>query len=275
MEVAGLLVRGLFLVVLMIKGVVSYRNHDTTAFAFFLLSRLWIIFLWTIFAVEFHKRQENRGSDVGEEPRGIHLSKVFKYDIVSDAFRIAVFLLVVVCGVLDMTVLRLLPWLPTEFSKIFNGYPNLFAFRHCVYGSNVSLVLQFIASVVLVVNERQSSSDLALSVILILLSLSLLQKTVIESVVGFRKERSDMIVTVLEVDRQMLRSASAQAASDYSLIEKQNGMTDPRFSDSEEVWTPDNNPLQSSFFLDGSSIDEADVTELRVEDNKKSARKSN
>jgi hypothetical protein len=133
-------------------------------------------------------------------------------------------------------------------------------------------LLQFIASVVLVVNERQSSSDLALSVILILLSLFLLLKTVIESVVGFRKERSDMMVTVLEVDRQMLRSASAQAASDYSLIEKQNGMANPSFSDSEEVWTPDNNPLQSSFFLDGSSIDEADVTELNFEDKKKSAR---
>jgi hypothetical protein len=62
---------------------------------------------------------------------------MLKFDVISSKFRMTVFSMVAVCGLLDLCILRLLPWLPTEFSKYVNGYPNLFALRCCMYGNNV------------------------------------------------------------------------------------------------------------------------------------------
>jgi hypothetical protein len=212
MEVADLLIRGFFLTVMMIKAFVNYSNNDLASFIFFLLSRLWIALLWTIFAFELSRGtaipDKNSYSTInGEngERRATQLSSMLKFDIMASKFRMTVFSVVAVCGVLDMSILRLLPWLPTEFSKYVNGYPNLFALRCCVYGSNVSLILQCIASVVLLEQGGQSTTNFALSVVLVFLSIFLMLKTFMETVFGIQKGRSDKMVTVLELDERNLQ----------------------------------------------------------------------
>ena len=168
-----------------------------------------------------------------------------KFDVMPSKFRMTVFSMVAVCGLVDLCILRLLPWLPTEFSKYVNGYPNLFALRCYVYGSNVSLVLQCIASVVLLVRGGQSAANLALSIVLVALSISLMLKTFMETVFAIQKERSDKVVTVLELDKHLLQSVTVQAASRESLIKMLDDIAALRLSNSEVVWKT-NNPLRSS-----------------------------
>jgi len=271
-----LLTRGVFLALLMIKAATNYSNNDFTSFVFFLLSRLWISLLWTIFIVELSKRRDSTavldGNSVGardsESGSGRHanLSQMTKYDLMPTKFHITVFSMVTVCGLLDMSILRLLPWLPTEFSKYVNGYPNLFALRCCVYGSNVCLVLQCIASVVLLVNGGQNATNLVLSVFLVVLSISLMLKTFMETVFGIQKERSDKMITVLELDKHLLRSVAIQASSRESFMKKLDEIANLRFSDSEIVWRGDN-PMRTSIIFDDRSVMENTVNPLHRDDN--------
>ena len=252
-EVSNLLLRGFFLAVLMIVAIINYgdRASDTTSSSFFflfLLSRLWVVLLWIIlfFApflrpADYAAEEEEEGDSSGKvDKKGHHhhrhhrLSKLIQYEVfLSSKFRVTVFSMVAVCGLLDLSILRLLPWLQTEFSEYVGGYPDLFSLRCCVYGSNVSLVLQCIASILLLAKEGQSSSNLALSVISVVLSISLTLKTLMETVSAIQKERSVKMVTVLDLDKHLLRSVSMQTASRESLINKLDEIATLRFSDSE------------------------------------------
>ena len=221
-EVLDLLMRGFSLTVVLINAAIDY---DITSFIFFLLSRLWIVLLWTIFAVALNQQpeEEEEEGDSSENKNWLqrratlfhshhhhhnnnNLSKLINYEVfLCSKFRVIVFSMVAVCGLLDLSILRLLPWLPTEFSKYVGGYPNLFVLRCCVYGSNVSLVLQGIASTTTIV--YQSSSNIVLSTLSVVLVISLMLKTSMDTVVALQKERSDKMVAVLELDQQhLLRS---------------------------------------------------------------------
>ena len=274
-EVVDLCLRGFFLAVLLTKAIINYGAGDITSFVFFLLSRLWMVLLWIVFAFALSLRpdraddEEEEGDSSENDNNGPHhhqhqhhLCQLIKYEVLSSKFRITVFSMVAVCGLLDLSILRLLPWLPTEFSKYVGGYPNLFSLRCCVYGSNVSLVLQCIASILLLAQGGgggQSSSDLALSAISVVLSISLMLKTFMETVFGIQKERSVKMVTVLELDQHLLRSVATQSASRESLIKKLDEIAKLRFSDyssSSEVvlWNSHHNPLRATMAMDKTAI---------------------
>eukprot|EP01036_Dinobryon_divergens_P032659 gene32659-42299_t len=166
LEVLDLLIRGFFLAVLITQAVINYGAEDITSFVFFLLSRLWILLIWTILAFKLSQSSSDDSWDENGQPLMTHhLSKLIKYELLSSKFRITTFGMIAVGGILDVSILRLLPWLPTEFSKYVGGYPDLFTMRCCVYGSNISLVLQCTASIVLLIKGGQSSSDMTLSII--------------------------------------------------------------------------------------------------------------
>eukprot|EP01035_Chromulina_nebulosa_P023989 gene23989-31142_t len=121
LEVLDLLIRGFFLAVLLTKAVINYEAGDITSFIFFLLSRLWIILLWIIFACKLsHRSSDDLWDENGQPPMAHtthhHLSKLIKYEVLSSKFRITTFSMVAVCGILDLSILRLLPWLHTEIS---------------------------------------------------------------------------------------------------------------------------------------------------------------
>ena len=102
----------------------------------------------------------------------------------------------------------------------------------------------------------QSSADRALSIISAGLSIFLMLKTFMETVFAIQKESSDKIVTVLEMDKRLLRSVSMQAAFKESLARNLDEIATLRFSDSEILWKSDN-PLQVSITNDdpGPNID--------------------
>jgi hypothetical protein len=252
-EVLDLLIRGIFLAVLMTQAVINYEARDITSFVFFLLSRLWILLMWTIFAFKLFQRSSDDSWDENGKPSRTHTthhnrSKMIKYEVLSSKFRVTVFSMMAVCGLLDLSILRLLPWLSTEFSK-YVGYPNLFTLRYCIYGSNISLVLQCIASILMLTQGSQSSADLTLPIISAGLSIFLLLKTFMETVSAMQKESSDKMVMVLELDKRLLRSMSIQAASRESLTRNLDEIATLRFSDSEVLWKSDN-PLQVSITND-------------------------
>ena len=278
-EVLDLFMRGFFLAVLLTKALINYGAGDITSFVFFLLSRLWIVLLWTIFAFALSRRPaesaaaEEEEGDSSEENRQRrnslshhhHLSKMIKFEVLSSKFRVTAFSMVAVCGLLDLSILRLLPWLPTEFSKYVGGYPNLFALRCCVYGSNVALMLQCIASIILLTKGGQSSSDLALSLLSVLMAISLMLKTFMETVFGIQKERSDKMVTVLELDKHLMRSVYMQTASRESLIKKLDEIANLRFSDLEVLWKSQN-PLWVSIISDrATSFDKTAIASERFD----------
>lgn len=180
-KVADLLVRGTFLSALFIKAVVSFGHYNHVAVILFAIVRALTVLLWVVFVFELSR---NTGTSRSMEytRRAIHLSKMIKYDVLSSGFRVAIFSIATVFGMLDLSILRLLPWLPTEFSMYINGYPNLFAFRCCVYGGLVACTLLF--------TGNQDKADLTMSIILIILSVSLLLKALIEFVPGVQKERT-------------------------------------------------------------------------------------
>ena len=225
-EVVDLLMRGIFLAVLVTNAVTDYWAGEVASFVFFLLSRLWIVLLWTIFVSALFLRpdraeEEEEGGPPREEQNRSrpqhhhnhhHLSKLIKYEVLSSsAFRATVFSMVAVCGLLDLSILRLLTWLPTEFSKYAGGYPDLFSLRCCVYGSNVSLVLQCIASIVLLAKGGGGGGHL--SAISMVLSMFLMLKTFTETISAVQKERSAKMVTVLELDKHLLRSLGSMQAT--------------------------------------------------------------
>eukprot|EP01036_Dinobryon_divergens_P034908 gene34908-45175_t len=253
LEVLDLLIRGFFLTVLITQAVINYGTGDITSFVFFLLSRLWIVLMWIMFASKLFQRISGQPSRTYTSHH--HRSKMIKYEVLSGKFRVTVFSMVAVSGLLELSILRLLPWLSTEFSK-YMGYPNLFTLRYCLYGSNISLVLQCIASILMLTQGSQSSADRALSIISAGLSIFLMLKTFMETVFAIQKESSDKIVTVLEMDKRLLRSVSMQAASKESLARNLDEIATLRFSDSEILWKSDN-PLQVSITNDdpGPNID--------------------
>lgn len=111
-------------------------------------------------------------------------------------------------GMLDMSILRLLPWMPTEFSKYVNGYPNLFTLHCCMYGNFVALLLQSTSSVLLLW-EVQNSNNSLLTFMLVVLSLLLMLKTFVETIVGIQRERSHKMITLLELRRNALPEGNA------------------------------------------------------------------
>eukprot|EP01035_Chromulina_nebulosa_P022267 gene22267-28838_t len=221
-EVADLLVRGTFLSVLFIKAVVSFGHYNHVAVILFAIVRALTALLWVVFVFKL-SRQPGASRSMEYTRRAIHLSKMIKYEVLSSSFRVAIFSMATVFGMLDLSILRLLPWLPTEFSVYINGYPNLFAFRCCVYGGLVAFLLQSVACTLLFTGN-QDKADLTMSIILIILSISLLLKALVEFVLGVQKERTLEMVTVLERDNKLLRSTLANKENRESTVTDLQGV---------------------------------------------------
>ena len=118
---------------LLTKTVINYGAGDITSFVFFLLSRMWIILLWTVFTFFLSQHPDSVVVEEDGSPKQEmknqpyhHLSKLIKYEVLSSKFHVTVFSMVTVFGLLDLAAA-----LASEFSTNIGGYPNLFTLR-CV-----------------------------------------------------------------------------------------------------------------------------------------------
>ena len=192
-EVGDLLLRGTFLSLLFFAAMTSYDDNSMAAsFYLFLFSRLVLVAIWmAIIASLFQTQQHIEGNP-------INLSHILKYDSMT-----AIFICVAAVGVLDPTLLRLLPWSPTDFAKSTGGYPNLFALRCCLYGSNLSYILQVASSLLLL-----RDSETALSIVVVLLSLTMMVRVLLETLLNVYKEVKNQFPTVLDNRRLQSRVIS-------------------------------------------------------------------
>jgi hypothetical protein len=189
-----------------------------------------------LFWFEFRRHRDSAGRGVGG---GATIAQLINYDFVSSRWEVAVFSTVAVLGMLDLTLLRLLPWKRTEFSKYVQGYPNLFSLRCIVYGSNVSLILQCVSSLLLLA-RGESAVESALSIILAVLSLFMMLKTIAATLFGIQRERSSKMTTILGLD---LALSTSVCSSRDSLLRKLERLSQSRLSETDFVISTEN-PLR-------------------------------
>ena len=234
-ELLELFLKSLFLAIMINKAVINYGVDTRASFYLFLTSRLWLFCLWMLFWFEFLRHRTIVGDD------GIHLSQLINFDMLSSKRYVWLFSTVAIFGILDMTILRLLPWKPSEFSKYVGGYPNLFSLRCIVYGSNISLLLQCFSSLLLLVHG-ESVLDTVLSAILFVLSIFMMLKTLVATLFGIQRERSSKMVEVRQLDLVRMRSISS---SRESLLRKLERLSQNRLSETDFVVKTEN-PLRYS-----------------------------
>lgn len=197
-EVGDFLLRGTFIALLFITAVASYYINNMVSFYFFVASRLVQAFQWILMVISLFRKTPH----IDDGP--IYISQIFKYDSKSSIFEVLVFVSVAAFGVLDPAILRLLPWLPTEFAKSTGGYPNLRALKCCLYLSNLAYIFQLISSVLSLI---QSDTTSAFSSVVVIFSSAMMLRVLVETIVNVYKQRSGKFSTILEVDKVNLQSA--------------------------------------------------------------------
>ena len=134
-----LIVRGVSLAIAFIDANIYYGANIT--FIFFMLSRGIFISLWAMFFFKLSINKDLYNQLDKDMIKKFPLNQIFCF-------------VSVLCGVLDVSSLRLLPW---KKDKAL-GYPDDFMLRLCEYGSYIPQILQctyFICSF----TEAQTASD--------------------------------------------------------------------------------------------------------------------
>jgi hypothetical protein len=142
-----LIVRGVSLAIAFIDANIYYGANFT--FIFFMLSRGIFILLWAIFFFKLSRPNKKLYKQLEEDMiKKFPLNQIFCF-------------VSVLCGVLDVSSLRLLPWKKNNANANvldYPDYPDYFMLRLCEYGSYIPQILQctyFICSF----TEAQTASD--------------------------------------------------------------------------------------------------------------------
>ena len=229
-ELGHIALKSGFVAVMVNKALINYGLELDLSFFLFVASRSWLIFLWFLILSDFWRHRKSNG---------VRLAQLLNYDLLSTGLDTAVFSTLAVLGLFDLTLLRLLPWKPTEFSKYVGGYPNLYSLRCIVYGSNIALLLQSLSSMFLL-TRGESAVDAALSIVLVILSLFIMVQSLVGTIIGIQSERSSKMVTVFDMDRVLMKSVTT---SRESLLRKLDRMSETRLSESDLVVNIEN-PLR-------------------------------
>ena len=154
LEVSDLMLRGVN-VVLSLGLIVLTAQRPVGAFLCLLISSKTIVVMaWVCFMGRLFRRQDDGVS--------LTYAMLHKTYIGSEASSLDsnLYRLITVLAVLDIGLLKLLPWSRTKATKLLGGFPDAFTLRCVLYGSTLASLVQAVASIVGVA-QGTSSSGLA------------------------------------------------------------------------------------------------------------------
>jgi hypothetical protein len=137
------------------SGSVASNN---TVFPMILASRLIIALFWIVFVVLFSAPVRLLTS-----LKFVHLSVLLNKQAMRFKMSLTLYACLVTIGILDLTLLRLLPWSRSQFTSHSKGYPDLLSIRVCMYGTVLSSFIQTVSLIpVLIFGGNSAHFDIGL-----------------------------------------------------------------------------------------------------------------
>lgn len=131
---------------------------NNTVFPMILASRLIIAVFWVVFVILFSAPVR-----LFTSMKVVHLSVLLNKQAIRFKMSLTLYACLVTVGVLDLTLLRLLPWSKSLFTLHSKGYPDLLSIRVCMYGTVLSSFIQTVSLIpVLIFGGSSSNFDIGM-----------------------------------------------------------------------------------------------------------------
>ena len=146
----------------------------------------------------------------------------------------------IVVSILEITFLRYLPWIRTEFTEFADGYPDLFMVRTCIYGHMASSVLQVVGSVLELFVQQSSEAVKATKIVLVVVSVLNLLFSFFSTVTAVNAQMGRKLVVVSRHDIEFIRQSQRRDVEDNN-----NSISNNNNNNEEEKKERENRRLSS------------------------------